>query len=464
MEIQGNDQSCRLRAHRARHGMTQQEVVDALQRLAWLRDHKRVGVNADMVSKWERGTKRPSRLYLRLLCSLFEATPEDLGLAPASAPSVILPAVVVPAATEDPLRFHMALDEPGVAVELLQPKLLELWRDDVLTRRQLLKAMGLAPAAGGLDAIDAQLPMLPVGKAPTFRGAETVAQVEGLIRHLEVLYHSSDPRILLLPVQGLVGTVEDFLPDVRDRVLRTSLLSALTRANLLAGRLSFFDLHQPLQARAYLDLAREASQDAGDEVLTAVLFGHMAFLPAEKRNFTAAASCLSRARESLVHRPIPLVSSWLSAIESEMSTKAGATSSALRCLAQAEADLPRRAGVPAPEWFDYFDERRLHGFAGFGLRRSGDLSGARAHLETALVPGPQVTPKQRAVSMIDLAVTCVEGGDVDEGCRLATIAAEDLHRAGYATAVDRLTEFRGALPDQRHPAARLLQESIADLS
>ena len=66
--------------------------------------------------------------------------------------------------------------------------------------------------------------------------------------------------------------------------------------------------------------------------------------------------------------------------------------------------------------------------------------------------------------MIDLAVTCVVGGDVDEGCRLATQAASDLREAGYATAVERLTEFQGVLPDQRHPAARLLRESIAELS
>jgi hypothetical protein len=36
--------------------------------------------------------------------------------------------------------------------------------------------------------------------------------------------------------------------------------------------------------------------------------------------------------------------------------------------------------------------------------------------------------------------------------------------AGYATAIDRLDEFRGAIPDPRHPAVRLLDETLADLS
>ena len=198
--------------------------------------------------------------------------------------------------------------------------------------------------------------------------------------------------------------------------------------------------------------------------LTSVVLGHIAFLPADKRNFPAAASYISAARDALSREPLATASSWLSAVEAEMNTKAGATGPALRCLERARAELPDAPASPLPVWFDFFDERRLHGFEGFTLRKAGDLTSARAHLNASLTPGPQVIPKQRSVSMIDLAVTCVEDGDLDEGCRLATEAATDLHRAGYATAVDRLTEFQGTLPDARHPAASLLKESIAELS
>src|SRR3984893_5447239 len=69
-----------LRAHRARMGLTQQEVAEALAALAWEHDHEQLGVDADMVSKWERGAKRPRRLYRRLLCMLYNSTEEDLGL------------------------------------------------------------------------------------------------------------------------------------------------------------------------------------------------------------------------------------------------------------------------------------------------------------------------------------------------------------------------------------------------
>jgi hypothetical protein len=120
--------------------------------------------------------------------------------------------------------------------------------------------------------------------------------------------------------------------------------------------------------------------------------------------------------------------------------------------------------MPVPEWFDFFDARRLSGFEGYTLRAAGDLEAARAELEAALRPGSGMGPKQRAVTNIDLASTCVGLGDIDEGCRLAAAAATELRSAGYATAMDRLGEFRSAIPNQRHPAVRLLDESLADLA
>lgn len=462
MEKDGTTGTHRLREHRLRRGLTQQEVAEGLERLAWVQAGRRVGVNADMVSKWERGQKSPSRFYFRLLCSFFDATRDQLDSAGTPA-AAALPARVGDAAG-DLVAVYAVLDGADVPVELLQPKMLEIWREDLLSRRQVLRLMGVAPAVGGLDAIETTLSVLPAAGRPAFRGQETVAQLDDLVRHLERLYHSSDPRRLLLPVRSLIGTVEEFLPDARVRMMRQSLLGVVARANLLAGRLLFFDLHEPLLARAHIDLAREAAQEGSDPVLSAVVFGHMAFLPADKRNFAAAASYLSAARDALSRQPTSLVSSWLSAVESEINAKAGSTSSAIHCLERAREQFPSATCKPVPVWFDFFDERRLDGFEGFALRKAGDYAAARAHLEAALSPGPQVTPKQRSVSMIDLAVTCVEDGDVDAGCLLATEAATDLRRAGYATAVDRLVEFRSALPDQRHPAARLLRESIAELS
>src|SRR5918994_778260 len=72
-----------LREHRLRHNLTLEEVAEALIALAWERFAVRVGVNAGMVGKWERGEKRPSRFYQRLFVLLYGVPGERLGFRPA---------------------------------------------------------------------------------------------------------------------------------------------------------------------------------------------------------------------------------------------------------------------------------------------------------------------------------------------------------------------------------------------
>jgi transcriptional regulator with XRE-family HTH domain/tetratricopeptide (TPR) repeat protein len=72
-----------LREHRLRLNLTLEEVAEALVALAWERFAVRVGVNAGMVGKWERGEKRPSRFYQRLFVLLYGVPAEQLGFRPA---------------------------------------------------------------------------------------------------------------------------------------------------------------------------------------------------------------------------------------------------------------------------------------------------------------------------------------------------------------------------------------------
>jgi transcriptional regulator with XRE-family HTH domain len=68
-----------LRERRLRYGLTQQEVADEVTRLAWERDRRVVGVDAESVSRWERGERRPRKYYRQLLCLLFGTTEPELG-------------------------------------------------------------------------------------------------------------------------------------------------------------------------------------------------------------------------------------------------------------------------------------------------------------------------------------------------------------------------------------------------
>jgi transcriptional regulator with XRE-family HTH domain len=457
----GTGREVRLREQRLQNGMTQQEVAEQVERLAWLLDRRRVGVNADMVSKWERGQKQPSALYVRMLSVLFGVNSAELGDAIATQCAHEHLALGDASATGDLMAVLGLVDGRSATVERLQSKMLELRRDDVLNRRQILKVMGAAPAVVGLHAIGSSAVVRERGSTPV--GPQTIGELAGVARELERAYHTSDPERLLLPVRAMIAIVEEVLPEVKPDLRRAG-LSLLARAGLLAGRVSFFDTHRSFDARAYLDLAREASQEAGDRHLASVVFGHIAFLPAAKHNYQASASYLSAARDALSRQPMPMIGSWLSAVEAELNTQLGAVGAARGCLDRAKTSLAAPSSIPLPEWFDFFDARRLSGFEGYALRAAGNLETARAELEAALGPGSGIGPKQRAVINIDLASTCVGLGDIDEGCRLARVAAAELRSAGYATAVDRLDAFRGEIPNKRHPAVRLLDESLADLS
>jgi transcriptional regulator with XRE-family HTH domain len=68
-----------IRRCRDGRGHTQEEFARELARLAWEQQHVQVGVDAAMVSKWERGTKQPSRRYQRLIALLSDSRPPANG-------------------------------------------------------------------------------------------------------------------------------------------------------------------------------------------------------------------------------------------------------------------------------------------------------------------------------------------------------------------------------------------------
>src|SRR5579859_2698446 len=65
-----------LRSARLERGWTQKDVAD------------RIGAPLDLnVTRWERGTSRPSAYYVQKLCELFGKSVSELGLLPSQPPS-----------------------------------------------------------------------------------------------------------------------------------------------------------------------------------------------------------------------------------------------------------------------------------------------------------------------------------------------------------------------------------------
>ena len=69
-----------LRLQRQLRGWSQEDVAAGLRRLAAGAGEPGLGADATMVSRWERGARRPRARYVRLLSHLFEVPAEQLGL------------------------------------------------------------------------------------------------------------------------------------------------------------------------------------------------------------------------------------------------------------------------------------------------------------------------------------------------------------------------------------------------
>jgi hypothetical protein len=165
--------------------------------------------------------------------------------------------------------------------------------------------------------------------------------LDDLAGNYQRLYHSASPADLMTPVIAHIKTMGQLLrkrPEPRDR---RRLLRNQSHVSLLAGRLAFFDLHDPMGARSYYNLAIETAHEAGDDLLGAAAYGHLSFLPADDGSFSAAQDYLRAAQHHLSHAPHRGVSSWLAAVETEIQAKAGAEVSALGAAERAQTTLPR---------------------------------------------------------------------------------------------------------------------------
>lgn len=456
----------RIRELREERGWTQEETAEQLHKLAYMRDRTHVGVNADMVAKWERGDKRPSRMYRDLLCLLFGVTAEYLRLGPARAGKHTVAERPVPANADDSLVTALGgaaaiLDQLGTAGAILQPRIFEAWKDDVMQRRALLQLIGISPVMANLSSAPGNTGHRQVSKATP----ETVRDLDDLAGRYQTLYHSTAPAALMTPVVAHLRTVGDLLTRGPASAERRRLLANRSRVATLAGRLAFFDFQDPMTARGYYNLSLEAAREAGDHLQAAAALGHVAFIPAAEMGFSAALDYLTGAAHHVTKHPHAPVSSWLAAVESEMHTNAGSYSAALAAIDRAREALSGPEPAHEPPWFDYYDPTRLAGFAGYASLRAGRLDDAAASLDDAVQRLPRLAVKQRAVFLADMATVKLRSGDLDHACHIAGDAAEQLHQAGYATGAERLREFRAEVnPWKTSIPVRALDDQLALLA
>jgi transcriptional regulator with XRE-family HTH domain len=464
-----------IHQERRRRGWSKARLCDEIQ--SWEYRHGNgdvLGLNPNYVREWETGKRSVSDHYARKLAAVLgvpidafvdrrtrrgRSTAPGLGkpMRPASpttdgvdqAATVRLVALEV---RDRLLQQWGDLTLLGPLGQGLLAKILEPQRALIVHRRTWLKLVGATSAAALME--------LP-GEAPVPQPLDlqpaTLNTLESLALRYQAMYHSTPPAELLIPVTAHLEIVDDLARsasgDAQRRLLRNH-----SQVALLAGRLSFFDLRDPMGARAYYGMALDASREVDDPHLSAATLGHMSFVPAAGGGFTAALDLLDGADRYV--SKLTILPSWLAAVEAEIRAKAGQTEASLQAIDRAESALVVAHEIPA--WMDYYDQTRLNGFKGIAYLAAGRPDTARTALSDALTALDVGAVKQRAVFPTDLGTTYVHEGEIDPGCELASEAAVELTRAGYATSKERLRGFRELVqPWHDRASVKELDERLA---
>lgn len=244
---------------------------------------------------------------------------------------------------------------------------------------------------------------------------------------------------------------------------RTTLSAALAESYLLAGRIEFFDLQEPDDASSTLVRALQAAGEADDSLLGAAILAHTAFIPGWAGRKEDADERMSAARAYARRRDTPaMMWAWLDAVEAECETHCGDTRTALQLIAHAEDTLAQAPDEErSPVWMDWFTPIRLAAFKGNTQLVAGHIPQARETLRQVLNDLPAADGKQRTIILGDLAAVEAAAENIDEACRWAEEALDQLAATWYAAGMGRVREVRRKLqPWQHEPSVRQLDDHM----
>ncbi|HMA48058.1 MAG TPA: helix-turn-helix transcriptional regulator, partial [Frankiaceae bacterium] len=239
-----------LRRCREEMGWSQEHTAVELRRLAEADEGRSAGVTGNMICKWEKGEKKPSLRYQRLLRVLFGRTAAELGFgsdderpAPAGPPPYV-----------------NQYDPPS---EPLLPS-----GTDV-ERRAFLRLMAAASGAAMMPTLAGQ-PWERLSAALRRSAHVDGALVDDMVHRTAGFYGLEErvPARSLLPgVVRQVGNLTQLLEASPPSAFRRQLISTAGEAAALAGWLCF-DSNDHAAARAYYNVAVEAAREADDQALS----------------------------------------------------------------------------------------------------------------------------------------------------------------------------------------------------
>jgi transcriptional regulator with XRE-family HTH domain len=388
-----------LRLQRRLRGWSQDDVAAALQRLAVSWGDPEPGLDANTVSRWERGASRPRTSSVRLLCALFERPPEELGFGKEEEPEPLVP--------------------PRAAV------------DDDRSRRQFLERLAAllrhaaVPPGFQRAGTEPWERLLGALRQRTTVDVETVAHLERTTVGLENLEPTEvGSRALVGPVAGHLDQIIELLRGSLRPELRTRLCSIAGETAGIAGWLHW-NLGDTQRAAACFESALRAAGEAGDRALGIALLGSSAACQSQgPDDLHARIAKLQGTADFRLADATPSNRLWMTAKEADAFALLGQEAECRRALDRAAAliGLVEAEGEERRPRFMALNASWLAGEHGASLAKLGRTEEARGLLLSALAGLGPGAERDRAWLTLALATTYQKDHEPEEAARVARVA------------------------------------------
>jgi transcriptional regulator with XRE-family HTH domain len=348
-------QNGQLRTHRQLRGWSQQDLVRELVGLGIELGERQLGVNCSLISRWEHGLTQPRAPYPKLLCRLFNATAEELGLTvPSPPPSEDLQRLG--------LNYTSSIPDTLDAVD-------KLGRADI-KRRVFLKTVLFAVAASIGPSRDWLLATLEVAFFPnrkvTTDHVEAIRRTFGVFQELDVMRGGGHARKEL--ASYLTSTVT---PLLRSNDASTDSGRALYEAGAeqlyLVGWMAFDDGEHAL-AQRYLIQALRLSQEARSAELGAHVLAGLSDQATLTGHPDHGLQLARAGRAGLRHGHSPACCADLWALQARAEAALGDGKAAARSVLESQRAADAIHLPDEPEWARFIDAAYLNGEYGHAFR------------------------------------------------------------------------------------------------
>jgi transcriptional regulator with XRE-family HTH domain len=354
-------------------------------------------------SRWEQGVQQPHPHNLDLLCKAFGKSPEELG-------------------------FELSPHDKG--------------KDD-MNRRKMLGLLGamtgtLLTTSDVLDSDELDR-LIRELENPSSLDATALSSLEGITRHnWQLLYCGVPWPALLGGVLGHLQTITSFLKGSHSTSIEQRLYALASQEAQMAGEI-YFDMHNYKQAQDRFTYAIKAAQKAENPALVAVAIGRINVRPSHKEQLQKYLSLLQVAHRLAVPNATITTRAWLAAREAEAQANIGATGACYKALEQAEMVSDQRLVGDDPLW-THFSLPSLAGYKGVCYVRL-----CHPQAQDALLEALTSLPSRKATTLVDLANSYAQSGEVEEACKRAGQALALTEQNKSVNTLQRICDFRPAL-------------------